>query len=118
MVEKSSRGDCVISFGAIELHENFGGCTGETVLGAACVDIMATSKKIGSKAGIVQQSLQNRSLVTGLTHIPYTTSTTVNTWVLVSIILYIDLRSRILGPDGSTICQASVNPYDLNNGLT
>lgn len=57
MVKKHGCGDCFGFIGAVEFHEDFSRCTGETVLDHACVDIMAASQEIGSEARVVQHGL-------------------------------------------------------------
>ena len=57
MVKKNGRRDCFSFIGAVEFHEDFSCCTGETVLDHACVDIMTASQEIGSEARVVQHGL-------------------------------------------------------------
>jgi hypothetical protein len=103
MVKKHGCGDCVISLRTVEFHEYLSCRTGKTVLDRACVDIMTTSQEIGSEARVMQQSLQDSSLVTRLTHVPNTTSAANGAWVLVSVILDVDLGGRVFCPNGSPI---------------
>jgi hypothetical protein len=115
MMKKHGCGDCLTFLGAVEFHEDFSCRTGETVLDYACMDVMATSQEIGSEARIVQQSLQNRSLIARLTHVPNTTSAADGTRVLVSIVLDIDLGGRVFSPNGSPIYQMLVDVHGLDS---
>jgi hypothetical protein len=115
MMKKHGCGDCLTFLGAVEFHEDFSCRTGETVLDYACMDVMATSQEIGSEARVVQQSLQNRSLIARLTHVPNTTSAADGTRVLVSIVLDVDLGGRVFSPNGSPIYQMLVDVHGLDN---
>jgi hypothetical protein len=115
MVKKHGCGNCLAFLSAVEFHEDFSCRTGETVLDYACVDVMATSQEIGSEARVVQQSLQNRSLIARLTHVPDTTSTADGARVLVSIVLDVDLGGRVFSPNGSSIYQKLVDVLGLDN---
>lgn len=115
MVKKYGCRDCVVSLGAVEFHEDFSCSTSETLFDHACVDVMATSQEIGSEARVVQQGLQDRSLIARLTHVPNTTSPADGTWVFVSIVLDVDLGGRVFGPNGSPIYLTLVDVHELNN---
>lgn len=62
------------------------------------MDIMAPGQEIGCQGGIMKKSLENYSLVAGLSHIPHATSTTARAGVLVGVVLDVQLGSRVVNP--------------------
>lgn len=69
------------------------------------MDVMASSQEVCSEGWVMQESLEDDSLITGLSHVPDTTSTTTRARVLVSIVLNVDLGNRVLDPSAFAIYQ-------------
>lgn len=93
MIEEGGRRHGFGLLATVELHEYLGGSTGHAEVSFASVDVMASGQEVGSEGRVMQQGLEDDSLVTCLSHVPDTTSTATGARILVSIVLDIDLRS-------------------------
>lgn len=106
MVEEGSSRHCISLLATVEFHEYFGGCACHAKRSFASVNVMASCQEIGIEGGVMKESLENNSLITGLSHVPDTASTTTGARILVGVILDIDLRSRVFGPSAFAIYQS------------
>jgi hypothetical protein len=66
---------------------------------------MPSGQEIGVEGRVMEQSLKDDSLITGLSHVPNAASATTGARVLVSVVLDIDLRSRVFNPTVLAIYQ-------------
>jgi hypothetical protein len=66
---------------------------------------MTPGQEIGVEGWVVEQGLEDDSLITGLSHVPDTTGTTAGARVLVRVVLDIDLRGRVFDPTVFAIYQ-------------
>ena len=105
MIEEGGRRHCFGLLATVELHEDLSSSTCHAKGPFAGVNVMASSQEVGSEGRVMQEGLEDDSLVTGLSHVPDTTSTTTRARVLVSIVLNIDLGSGILDPSAFAIYQ-------------
>lgn len=105
MIQEGSRRHCVGLLATVEFHENLSGSAGHAKVPRASVDVMTSGQEIGVEGRVMEQSLEDDSLITGLSHVPDTTSATTGTRVLVRVVLDIDLRSRVFNPSVFAIYQ-------------
>lgn len=105
MVEEGGRRHCFGLLATVELHEDLGSSTCHAKGSFASVDVMASGQEVGSEGRVMQEGLEDDSLITGLSHVPDATSATTRARVLVSIVLNIDLGSRVLDPSAFAIYQ-------------
>jgi hypothetical protein len=98
MIEEGSSRHCVGFLATVEFHKNFSGSAGHAKVSFAGVDVMTSGQEIGVESRVVQQSLEDDSLVTGLSHVPNTTSATTGARILVRVVFDIDFRSRVFNP--------------------
>jgi hypothetical protein len=115
MIEEGSRRHCIGFLTTVEFHKYLSGSTSHAKGSLASVDVMTSGQEIRVKSRIMQQSLENDSLITGLSHVPDTAGATTGARVLVSVVLDIDFRSRVINPSVFAIYQ--LVSCSVNEGL-
>jgi hypothetical protein len=105
MIQEGSRRHCIGLLATVEFHKDLSGGAGHAKWPLAGVDVMTSSQEIGIEGWVMQQSLEDDSLVTGLSHVPDTTSTTTRARVLVCVALDIDLRRGVFDPSVLAVYQ-------------